>query len=866
MSARKKEKSSIKLAAESPLLHWLLTIGLALFVLIFPYDRALFNGYEYGFESSIYSAAIFSYVLLAVTAVYTFRSGWQLNNHRSLLSIVVLLFPVVYWLSSMQAVSSYYASFMTYVIFLMAGVFLTGLYAAERLPARKLIEYTLMLTSYIIVLYGILNLFGQQYSRDALWLAHDGYRLTSVFQYSNTYAGFLTAIFLIAVYYAVTCTRWYMRFANAIMLVPIFISFMLTYSRGAIVVIPVMVLILIPFLRFVQQIAYIVYLGLSALLSLIILGKLTANADAIAIIVQPTAEKAPSTISMFDALPLQNWLLLAAATLVNAGLIMLLHKKLYPWLEAKTAKLAERKWSFAAVPGAIIVIGVLAVTILLTSSGVRGMLPDKIASRFENINLQQHSFLERWTFYEDGLRVAEDYPLLGAGGGGWQSLYEQYQNNPYWSRQAHSYFVQTLVEVGWLGFIILIGLLAYMFLMYIRAYIRFPERRGSHLIFFIFALTILIHSAIDFDMSYVYLSALVFISLGCMLAPYGKLLTINRLSSLKLNGRMKFIYPSFIGLLALLLIIFSAREFGAIRTFSQTVNLAGQGQTNLNNLIDPLNKAIRTSPNHTIFALTKSQWLEQAYAQTQNQTFKDDLLKTLDQAKKNDPYNRSILLQLIKSLDTSDGVEQKLKLIEEGLIKFQWDIQFYEMAIVEYTTAGSSARQTDVATTETYFNRVIELKDEIEQKIAKLAALPPEQSQGRSFSFTPAINAAIGQIYYEQQNYEASIAILQPGITGNLEDASIRKLVRYYLSSLAAIGQSDVDLNNQLIQFYETKVVEYLNPTDSASAEANAKLALALKAEIEQEIIRLAALPQEQKQGYIFTLTPTTVEALKSIQ
>ncbi|KQO15382.1 O-antigen ligase family protein [Paenibacillus sp. Leaf72] len=744
MSSRKKAtQNTAELSKEQPLLQGLLTLGLALFVLIFPYERGLFNGYEYGFESPIYNAAIYGYVLLAATALFAYLTGWKLNNHRSVLSIAVLLLPAIYWLSSMQAVSSYYAKFMTFVFFLLAALFLTSLYAAGRVQMRKWLEYGVVLSAYLIVFFGLLNLFGQQYYKDAMWLAHDGYRLSSVFQYSNTYAGFLIAIFLIAAYYAATCERWYMRLANSIMLVPILISFFLAYSRGALVIIPVMLIVLLPFLKLARQFAYVVYAGLSALLTLVILGKITANTEAISAIVQPTETKVATTISMFDKLPLQSWALLAGAALVNAGLIMLIHKKLFPWIEKKSARLAQRKWAFAAFPAAIVVVGLLAAVLLITSDGIRDLLPEKMASRFENINLQQHSVLERWTFYEDGLKVAKDYPLLGAGGGSWQALYEQYQNNPYWSRQAHSFFIQTLVEVGWIGFAALIGLLVYVYYLYIRSYIRYPERRGSHLIFFILATTLLLHSAIDFDMSYVYLSALLFISLGAMIAPYGKSLAFKQEAEQPVQGSaVKWIYPSAIGVLAIVLLVGSARANGANSTFQDTYNTAAAGKAQLNQLLPSLNKAIKTSPDHSVFSLTKYEWLMQVYEQTQNASMKNEALQTLASGKANDPYNRSFIMAQYQN-DKKDGkTTEMLQVLEEGISKFRWDIEFYDHAIVEYVAAISS----DAGNAESYHKRVLELKAEVERRIAQLATLPPEQSQGRDFSFTPAMQQALASI------------------------------------------------------------------------------------------------------------------------
>ncbi|MBD2867956.1 O-antigen ligase family protein [Paenibacillus arenilitoris] len=746
MSTRKSSSSSNSpLEGDFPLFRWLGTIGIALFLIIFPYDRGLFNGYELGFESAIYGAVIYGFVLLLVIAALLFRS-WRLNSYASILSIAVMALPIIYWLASFQAVSDYYAKFMTLIFFLLAALFVAGLYFAQSNQSRKIIEHALMLSSYIVVLFGLLNLFGQVYSRDALWLAHDGYRLTSVFQYSNTYAAFLAALFLVSLYYAVHCIRPSARIIHAAMLVPIWISFMFTYSRGAIVVIPVMVLILMPFLRLTKQIAYIAFMGLSVIISMAILGKLTVNADEIAKLVQPTAEKAQSPISLFSSLPLQCWGLLLLGIAVTTGLIMLYHAKVNAFLEYKLEKLSSRKWSFAAVPGLIIVVTAAAAVILLSSSAIRGMLPDKIASRFENINLQQHSVLERFTFYKDGLRVAQDYPLLGGGGGAWQAMYEQYQNNPYWSRQAHSFFVQVLVETGWIGLIALVLFLAFVYYIYIRSFIRNPDRRGSHIVFFILSLTLLIHSAIDFDMSYVFISALVFLSLGCMIAPFKDRLIIERFDKPASQQWHRFAYPSVLAVLSIVLLIMTVRETSAIQKYDKAFDLAVK-QTPLNELLDVLNEAVKGSPKHTAFALTKADWLQQGYAQTNDQQMLTEALESLEQAKAYDPYNRNIIKAQYSLLQKNGQLEESLKVLDEGVTKFPWDINMYDASITSYAAAAKAAAdKQDDARAQQYKDRIQTLSDEVQRRIDQLAALPPEQQQGRAFAFTPAMEQALAEL------------------------------------------------------------------------------------------------------------------------
>lgn len=90
------------------------------------------------------------------------------------------------------------------------------------------------------------------------------------------------------------------------------------------------------------------------------------------------------------------------------------------------------------------------------------------------------------TFYKDAVKVLKDYPIIGAGGGAWASIFEKYQNNPYSSRQAHSFVMQYLVETGLLGFIIFVAFLIFIFYKYIRGYIKAGEQeRDSYFAYFI---------------------------------------------------------------------------------------------------------------------------------------------------------------------------------------------------------------------------------------------------------------------------------------------------------------------------------------------------------------------------------------------
>ena len=71
-------------------------------------------------------------------------------------------------------------------------------------------------------------------------------------------------------------------------------------------------------------------------------------------------------------------------------------------------------------------------------------IPENIVQRFSSISLKESGASSRFEFYRDALKIIKDYPILGAGGGGWQSLYQGYQSRLYWTTEVHSYFLTAL--------------------------------------------------------------------------------------------------------------------------------------------------------------------------------------------------------------------------------------------------------------------------------------------------------------------------------------------------------------------------------------------------------------------------------------
>lgn len=802
----KKEESDLSL------LKWAAILMAAIFFLMYTFKAGLFNGYDFNFEKKLIGASIYSLCFVLLMSVHLFKV-WTMNSWKAILSIAIWLLPLSFAISSIGAASDNTANIMMMVSCLLASFFVFGLYYNDNRFTRVALETILILTSYVLVWFGILNLFGQYWYPDALWFQLGTYRMTSVFQYPNTYAALLIAILLAAAYYTTHAKKRLWIGIHAFMLVPVFVSFMLTYSRAALVVIPAAVLLTMPFLKVSKQLVYVLHLFITVGVSFAVLSVIESKAFTIAQQVlrfnEGGSQIPPEKLMpLFSSEALAGWGALLGASLVAMLLVLAVNRWIEPALERSLESFSRRKISYLAAPAAMIVLAVIGAALVLSSSAVRDLLPSNLANRLENISFKQHSVLERATFYENGLDIAADYPLFGAGGGGWQALYQQYQSNPYTSNQAHSYLVQLLVETGWIGLLLHLAVFALAYFLFVRSWIRHPEKRGSQLIYYIFTVSILLHSFFDFDMSYISIAAIVFFSLGSMIGVYDKELSLPKLALKK--TAFNRLYPTVLAALTILVGVFAYRFYASYIQFDKARALAQQ-QASIDQIFPALDKAISLSPSNTQYYLVKADWLTQVYQQTQNADYLDQAKKNLQKAQLHDPYQRQIIQAEYNNRLLAGNVKEAIAIIEDGLVKFPWDITLYEMGIKQYADLGLNEHGNEDPAYEQSWGRASELYEEVVSRTDKLKDLPPEQLQGRRFDISTTIRQAMGQVDFHSGRFAEAVEVLKPSIGDALTPAdesqeaqtvagTSRSAVRYYIASLEKLGQKDDALKEKLIQ------------------------------------------------------------------
>lgn len=795
---------------KSSVIFWILVVFTGLFMFWAPFQRALFNGGTYDFERSIYSASVWSSIILLLIAILSFFV-FKLQDQKDLLTILILIMPLTYVISLSNSASHYMATNMIYIQMLYATFFILGVFLTKNKLGVSIVASLLMISGYFIVLFGLLYWLGNgnfagglvgwfanmdantpNFYRDAVMTDSNGLRLTSVFQYANTYAAFLITLSLGALFFIVKSRKWQTILPHAFLLVPILVSFWLTLSRGAIVVIPVVFLIMLFFLSISRQILALIQFGLAFITSLLILQKVTDIGIGL--------QKQPSASESWH-----GWSILLLASVVFTVLAIVIQLFVAPWLERVTARFDAKKYATFILPVAAIIVGVLGAILILSDTGFKNILPDNVKTRIENINFQQHSVLERGTFYKDAVKLWSDYPVIGAGGGAWAALYEKYQNNPYTSRQAHNFALQYLVEVGALGFLVFVGFVLAVFAFYIRSYIKSSqEKRDLHFLFFIVAISLLVHSMIDFDLSYVYLGAILFLALGGLLSNVSSAPLRFKSDSAAIHK----MFPALLAVLSIVMFYISAQLVSANGSYKETIEVVKKSQ-DYNQIVAPLDKAISLHPAHPDYLLTGQVSRIGILLQVYNQMQKEDPAKAepffnqaqdlLNQLLKKEPHNRIAALQQLNMLLLKGKREEALAWSKSQIPNYPWYTEMYEKSIALNIDLANANEKNNTQEFNKRLDDALATYKEVLARVDSLKNLPKEQAQGREFAVTPNMALNVGQINYMRGDYAGAAATIQPYIKDNLDDQTNRVLIRWYLAALQKQGTKDQALLDKLI-------------------------------------------------------------------
>ncbi len=797
-----KSVSKMKFNSISPM-EWFAWIWLGLFFLLAIRTNGIFNGLGLHradlfavFERPVLYAFLLTLAVLIWNGIHVFQKPFKIER-RMMFGISSIVLCGVYVVSSIKAYSPILSVMGVLISLMVYAFFNAGTFFVQYDRIVKTFPKVYLLFGYLIVIYGFLNLFGNAYLFDSL-IFFEGIRITSIFQYANAYAVLLLTLWISILIELIRSSNRWLQLVHSLMLVPICVSFLLTLSRGALVLLPIIGIIVLLMFRLRQQIMILIYSVIAMALSLLIYSNLENKGTAVYEQIQQSkaSQTAFNTVSLFSSASLSGWSLLLGSSIVMAVAVYFLQKHFVPLLATKADRLKYRGSNLVIPLGliALFVIGVVAIS----TEWITQFLPEVIRTRVENINFETHSVYERFTMYRDAISIWQVNPIMGGGAGAWDVLYDRYQSYPYQSGQTHSYVTQLLVETGIVGLAIYIGFILTVLIAFVRYYRKAGENDRNNLIFyFVLPVTILLHSLIDFEMSYILYSGIVFLCLGVMAGTQRQQAKV----AWSKKAIIKLRWSTFIVLLALTIVIsaISINQFYAIKQYKLSVKASAKNVPFVQ-IVDPLKLGLTKAPGHPLLLHHLIIMYYKAFAQSKDSTYLGEAQQYLSKLMKAEPHYRPLIeLNYMITLSTGD-TQKAAAIMEEGIGRSPFDQSFYDKAISNLGALWTDAHNLRSSDESQLGERIMTLYEQMKEREQTVKDLPDTVNLIRTFELTSTMRIMAGEVAFYKGDYFEASEILALGINVDLTPMQDRQLARYYLAALRKQDKDDEKLYQRLIQ------------------------------------------------------------------
>ncbi len=213
-------------------------------------------------------------------------------------------------------------------------------------------------------------------------------------------------------------------------------------------------------------------------------------------------------------------------------------------------------------------------------------LPTKMVDKIKSININNKSASERLIFIKEACGIIKNNWILGYGGNSWETL--QFKNKEYnhSARYVHSYPIQTFLEYGIIGFSAC--LLIYIFMIYEILKQCKNDKIDFNKLSLLFAiLLVLLHSTLDFGMSFFYINFITFI-----------LYSMIEFNDKKIEIKNHFVEIILIVVSIISIYIFSVELF--YNKYSEEIKQNDYNKINVYNELLPFNAYITTKKYNMI--------------------------------------------------------------------------------------------------------------------------------------------------------------------------------------------------------------------------------------------------------------------------
>lgn len=735
-------------------------------VLLFypPYFRGLF------FAQELLPTHIFTAMLFAFFASYRIYRRQPLFSRRPLDYAVVLLL-VLYATSSIAAWNTREALGAVLKMANYAAVYWLLSYSVQSIKAVRNYLAVFFVSGTGVALLGLGAAIGAFHYNDAFV----GGRIYSSLQYPNTLAAFLTAINLCGLYLWTEARPRAVKILFAAGNYLLFLTFLGTQSRGALVFYPLALLILL--------------IGLPGRERWRTLGQfvlqLAASAAVYGRVMACTTGKAQ----------LAGWLwVLAGAVLIS------LLQLAWSYLEQGAAVTAGKDsqagrrtlkpWVRPAA-GVMIVLVIAAGGYALTRAAATPAAGSQAVwkswvQRIETISIKEKNAQERIIWSRDAFRIMTSSPrnaLLGAGGGGWNALYHKYQDYYYFSTEVHNHFMQVGIETGFPGLLTFIAIWIFFFVSTLRAMRPSgskPPQESRALSWAVFsgALALGMHSLIDFNLSLGAVAILLWglFGLGRGLERLSGPVSEPRIAEVKGRARRKQSvkqietwWQSQIFQGVVVGVLFCACFFTSLtlvlgQKYAQAASESVKGQ-DVRAAVANLEQAIQHDPWTASYRSDLANLLMYQYqaVEQKDRSLINKVQDNLGIAVRNDRGNAELRLLYAQALFNSARIDEGLEQMEAAadLVPFRQDV--YENLAVGYMSAGrflleqadaaqgeSKEQAEDVKMLREQGRKYLELAVEAPGRLeARMAAVPQKYleywTKAPHLKVSPMINLKAGE-------------------------------------------------------------------------------------------------------------------------
>ena len=262
-------KVAVNVARWEPYVSYFIMAVIGAIIIIGPFQRGLF------FTTELLPVHIISFALFALWWITRFMAPENEQTQNPMdycFAALVLLYFLSFLFTAVDketALAEVLKIANYFVIYLLV----------YNLCRRDENGLTLKIVLHILLAAGVAVAVGGLGAAAGTWEilgAYEGYRIYTPLQYPNSAAAYLMAAYFLALGLASLSHRWYLRPLYLVPAFLIFITFILTYSRGAWLLMPVLAVLFLAVMATGHRLRALGYMAVSELTTLLLLSRLDA--------------------------------------------------------------------------------------------------------------------------------------------------------------------------------------------------------------------------------------------------------------------------------------------------------------------------------------------------------------------------------------------------------------------------------------------------------------------------------------------------------------------------------------------------------------------------------------------------------------